>query len=182
VSTEQPSKVDAYLDVIEKHVIVPIRSTNLSESCIATLLLVFASIDGLGRLTHPKIRAKVEERFELFLITYFGGLYAKHAKQIYDLRCELVHNALNVSSFMSKTWMGEIHHLTRTSPQGYLFVSSSTLFADFCTAIEMLKGKMLTDAALRAQAEQRLKWVVDDPSSYWRPFSTPPGPVEFVST
>ena len=50
--SDQPSqdqdKIGRYLEVIEKRILGPIGDTEIRSYCTATLLLLFAAIDGLG--------------------------------------------------------------------------------------------------------------------------------------
>jgi len=44
------SKVAKYLDLVEARVLKPLASEAVQRSCSTTLLLVFATIDALGKL------------------------------------------------------------------------------------------------------------------------------------
>ena len=178
---EDRKKVDAYLNTLEAYVIRPIQETDLSESCIATILLIFAAIDGLGKLTHTDDNAGSRERFKHYLCNYMRGEYVQNWEELYKLRCSLAHNAVSFTSFISKTYMGEHHHLQHQTALGYLFVSSSKLFTDFCASIRTLDAAFNTDVPLLAAAGSRLQWQEDNPYSYWSKFSTPPGPATFIS-
>ena len=91
-------KIEEYLKVIEERILAPIQTTEVRQSCTASLLLLFAAIDWLAKLIHPNKNAEVGERIRTFL-NYMGGDYAVNKKEIYDLRNSLVHNAINVESF-----------------------------------------------------------------------------------
>ena len=41
-----------YLGVVRQHVIQPLETRGVAESCFAEALLVFGAMDGLGKLTH----------------------------------------------------------------------------------------------------------------------------------
>src|ERR1035441_5213079 len=56
-----------YLDVIREHVIRPLESTTVAESCFAAAMLIFGAMDGLGRLIHPDDHAGAGVRFKAFL-------------------------------------------------------------------------------------------------------------------
>src|ERR1043166_1190341 len=99
-----------YLKVIRQHVIQPLEATALGESCFAAAMLIFAAVDGLGKLTHPDDRAKAGERFKSFL-PRLGAQYTRHARRLWELRNQLDHSAINVACFMSKTQDAEGEHL-----------------------------------------------------------------------
>jgi hypothetical protein len=174
------TKSDAYLEMIRQHVLRPIAATDLSESCTATLILLFAGIDGLGKLLHPSDNAGVRERFDYYIDMYMNARYASHKTDLYKLRNSLAHNALNFTAFISKTKMGEMHHLQASSLPGFIFVSSSVLTRDFDSSIRRVENALRSDTTLLAVAEARLQWLDDDTYAYWGQFSTPPGPVPFI--
>ena len=61
--TENRSKVAEYLDLVEARVLRALSCEAVQESCSTTLLLVFATIDALGKLTHPDAEARPGVRF-----------------------------------------------------------------------------------------------------------------------
>jgi hypothetical protein len=176
----QTSKAEEYFSVIERHVLNPIQNTDVRDSCVASLLLLFAAIDGLGLLLHPVPNEKVGIRFKFFLTEYMGGDYKTHADRLYDLRCSLSHNALSLSAFMSRTSMGEAHHLKHDNALGSIFVSTPVFLRDFSCALDMVRKKLALQEELRVQAESRLEWVNDEQHPCWTPMHTPPGPISFV--
>lgn len=178
---EERQKVTAYLDVIREHVIRPVAETGLGKSCTASILLLFAAIDGLGKLTHPKDKTWTKNRFRHYVCTYMPSKYARCCEDLYDLRKSLAHNAINFTSFMSHAEMGESHHLQYHTVLGYLFVSSTVLLRDFENSLIQLEKDVDHDTGLRARAAKRLKWLEDDVYSDWGEFSTPPIPVQFIS-
>jgi hypothetical protein len=64
---ENRSKLTEYLDLVEARVLRPLSSEAVQQSCSTTLLLVFATIDALGKLTHTDARAPAGVRFREFL-------------------------------------------------------------------------------------------------------------------
>jgi len=178
---KEETKTAAYFRVIEGHVLAPIRDTDLSTSCVASLLLLFAAVDGLGKLLHPDVNAKVVERFKFFLREHMGGKYKTHCAKLYTLRCSLSHNALSLSAFMSRTMMGEHHHLEHNTPVGTIFVSTSVFLRDFTAALARVRNLLDSDRAMMLRAEDRLRWVDDEQHPCWGPCSTPPGPIRFVT-
>jgi hypothetical protein len=49
---QDKDKIDEYLHVIDERILAPIQKTEVRYYCTATLLLLFAAIDGLGKLLH----------------------------------------------------------------------------------------------------------------------------------
>jgi len=82
--SQDREKIDAYLNVIEERIIAPIETSDVQLYCTATLLLLFAAIDGLGKLLHPNEKAQVTERIGEFL-DYMGGDYTARKKELIDL-------------------------------------------------------------------------------------------------
>jgi hypothetical protein len=139
--------------VIREHVVQPLEESAIANSCFAAAMLIFAAIDGLGKLQHPSAEAKPNERFKLF-ITRLGPPYRKCAAGLWNLRCSLDHNAMNVACFMSKTVEARAEHLEEY--KGFLFIHTGRLLEDFKTALEQFDGELQTDDNLLQQAESRL--------------------------
>jgi hypothetical protein len=94
------AKVDAYLDLVETRVFHALSSKAVQKSCSTTLLLVFATVDALGKLTHPNAKARPGDRFRHSL-QFLGAPYKARAKKLWKLRNALVHNVINVESYLS---------------------------------------------------------------------------------
>lgn len=179
-SSEEQRIVTACLALIQEHVLDPLKYPELRKSCLATLLPLFAAIDGLGRLTHDDDDAGVGERF-CFFLRRLGSDYIGKESRVYKLRNSLAHSALNEAAFMSHSWLGDDEHLNySTPPSKHIFVSTNQLHADFSRAFHTLKTDFSRDENLLQRAARRLRWVDYDPASHWPQFSTPPGPVDFV--
>ena len=87
ISQEQ-DKVDEYLSILQERILAPIKNTEIRHYCTATLLLLFAGIDGLGKLLDPDDEASPSQRIRGFL-NYMGGDYAIHKKELLALRHSL---------------------------------------------------------------------------------------------
>lgn len=157
------------------------ETPDVAKSCIATLLLIFCAIDGLGKLLHPNETAAVNVRFRYFLERWMGGEYALKQNDIWAVRNEIMHNALNTISFMSHTLMGEANHLQTNFSNGKFFISTIVLCRDFKNALNMVEKRLRSDDALLQAAAQRLTFIEEDPRAYWSIFSTPPGPIKFIT-
>ena len=114
-TSEEQEKIDEYLRVIKERILAPIQKTDVRRYSTATLLLLFAAIDGLGKLLHRNNTAGSNQRILGFL-DYMGGGYRVHKKELLSLRNSLVHNAINVASFLSQTEMGRDTHLKKMVP------------------------------------------------------------------
>jgi hypothetical protein len=182
-TSQDQHKIDAYLGIIQERILAPIRDTELRRSCTATLLLLFAAIDGLGKLLHSDDSAGPSRRIRRFL-GYMGGNYAVSKKKLLKLRNSLVHNAINVESFLSNTEIGDEQHLKRVGAAGFVYVNTSVMYADFVDAFEQFRADLQQDPAMMKRAADRLEWVeeslLDSPGMPDTPTPTPPPPVEFI--
>ena len=118
-TSQDQDKIDKYLEVIQERILAPIQKTEIRHYCTATLLLLFAAIDGLGELLHPDNTAGSNARIREFL-DYMGGDYKVHKKELLNLRNFLVHNAINVASFLSQTEIGSDQHLKKMGAADFI--------------------------------------------------------------
>ena len=180
MSTADSEKVKAYFDEIDDHVIRVIKDKSVSNSCFATLFLVFAAADGLGKLTHPYPNAGAGERFRFF-VSKLGKKYEDRKEKLWALRNDLFHNGLNVNVFLSMTEIGQEHHLEDVDAPGKIYVNTSLLFGDFRRVFNSEKQRIMNDTSALSQASERLEWCSDVEQSFDYP-TTPPPPIEFVVT
>ena len=94
ITPDDIDKVEAYLTIIKDRILAPIQNTDIQQFCTATLLLLFAAIDGLGKLLHQDKCARPGKRIEKFL-DFMGGDYSTHKPQLLKLRHSLVHDAIH---------------------------------------------------------------------------------------
>jgi hypothetical protein len=176
-------KIDEYLRVIQERILAPIQNTEIRESCTATLLLLSAAIDGLGKLLHSDDEAWTRDRIHEFL-DYMGGDYKVHKEELYELRKSLVHNAINVESFLSKTEMGADQHLKKMGAAGFLYVHTVVMYKDFDDAFKRFRAEIQQDPEMMKRAADRLEWreydPFDDLDTPDIAIPTPPPPVEFI--
>ena len=168
-----------YLRVIRQYVIHPLDRTAVSDSCYAAALLIFGSIDGLGNLIHPNLKAGAGERFKEFL-PWLGSKYSVLGDELWLLRNTLAHSAMNAACFMSKTEDARGEHLEQD--HGYVFIHTVRLLEDFKSAIDKLEAEFQTDTTLLQRAESRLTWDSISPPG-WRGGgvkTTPPPGIRFV--
>jgi hypothetical protein len=184
-------KIDEYLNVIQKRVIAPIQSADLQGSCTATLLLLFAAIDGLGRLLDPTGSANVHNRITGFL-KYMGGGYAANAEDLYTLRNSLAHNAINVESILSHAELDSYHHLMKLGVDNLLYVNTTVMYQDFQRSFDQFRSELQGDPVMMRHAAIQLEWVeIDDPLEAGErnasdqmkiPTGTQPPPIRFIRT
>lgn len=168
-----------YLKVIRQHVIHPLDTTCVADSCFAAALLIFGSIDGLGKLIHSDTNASSGERFKEFL-SWLGPEYSALEDELWRLRNTLAHSAMNVACFMSKTDDARGEHLEQD--HGFVFVHTGRLLDDFKAAIDKLEAEFQTNVSLLQRAESRLMWdSINQPG--WQGgglMPTPPPGIQFV--
>lgn len=181
MDTDEKYKLEEYFKTIEGYVIDFIKRACLNESCIGTLLLLFAALDGLGKLLHPNSDAQVNERFK-YMISKFGSAYAKKKEKIWELRNSLAHNALNVEVFLSMTEIGKEHHLEDVHAPGNIYINTKVFFDDFLNFYYSEKARIMKNPSALSQAASRLVWGYDDEKYSLNYPTTPPAPVEFVLT
>ena len=180
--SENRSKVDEYLDLVEARVLTALSSEAVQQSCSTTLLLVFATVDALGKLTHPRAKAKAGVRFRHFL-DFLGTGYKERSEELWKLRNALVHNVINVESYLSSTELEGWEHLQRVGGSGLIYVNSRIVSRDLKEAFGRVKTLLATDKGAAQRAAGRLEWVENTQQSVGNePVPTPPPQVKFICT
>ena len=181
--SDNQMKVDEYLTIIQDRILAPIQRTEIRDFCTATLLLLFAAIDGVGKLIHPNITAGSNERIRYFL-DYMGGDYSARKKELLKLRNSLVHNAINVESFLSHTEIGVDQHLKKMGSAEFIYVNTTIMHKDFVDAFQRFRSEIQSDQNKLQRAANRLEWREDNA---WNSQEVPdmavpslPPPVEFI--
>ena len=178
--SEEKEKIDEYFDVLHDRIIEPIQKADIGRYCTATLLLLFAAIDGIGKLIHDNPKAGSNDRIRAFL-NYMGGNYGKRKEELLALRHSLVHNAINVASYMSQTEIGSDQHLNRIGAGGFMYVNTPIMYNDFVSAFERLKEEFKKNEQMMTRAAERLEWREDDIEDHDLEIpATLPPPVEFI--
>jgi len=142
-----------YVNFIRDHVLRPIETKTISESCFATAILLFAGIDGLGKLIHENPHALSGRRFRHF-IARLGPAYAEWDSVIWGLRCSLSHNALNADTYMSKLPQTRQLHLQCRGDS--LLVNTLVFAEDFALALSALEEELQKNVSLLQQTESRI--------------------------
>ena len=183
IITENQNMVDEYLTVLQDRILAPIQNTEIRSFCSATLLLLFAAIDGLGKLIHTNDKAGSNERIRSFL-DYLGGDYSSCKKELLNLRHSLVHNAINVESFLSHTEMSADQHLKKMGSADFIYVSTTVMYKDFVDAFNRFRAGIRRDQNKLQRAVNQLEWRDDNTCNDQEmpDVATPslPPPVQFI--
>jgi hypothetical protein len=111
------------------------------------------------------------------------GDYKVHKKELLILRNSLVHNAINVASFLSQTEMGRDQHLKKMGTADFIYVNTVVMYEDFVDAFSRFRADIKHDLAMMKRAADRLEWREDNPVDHLDmniATPTPPPPVQFI--
>jgi len=181
-TSEDQDKIDAYFEIIQERILAPIQNTEIRHYCTATLLLLFAVIDGLGKLLVPNDTGSSKRI--LGFLTYMGGDYDAYKGELLKLRQSVVHNAINVESFLSHTEIGGDQHLKKTGAAGFIYVNTMDMYEDFVGAFKRFRSEIHRDPVMMKRAANRLEWrednTLDNPDISNIATPSPPPPVQFI--
>jgi hypothetical protein len=138
-----------FINSLDARTIYPIDNRSIKESCTATLLLLFAAVDSLSKITcTDNVYAKYKNNeyvnkimFTGFLQNEMGGKYAAYKCKIYKLRNDIVHTGLNTKTKLFKS-TDQGMHLT-LDKEGYLLINTNQFLDDVKKAIENITNKYL---------------------------------------
>lgn len=179
-TTEAQNKIREYLHVIEERILEPIEKTEISHYCTAVLLLLFAAIDGMGKLLHLNNQAGSNALIRVFL-DYMSGEYNVQKEDLLNLRNALVHNAINVASFLSQVDMGSENHLKKIGKTAFVYVNTGIMYKDFKVAFKRFGDEIMNNPVMMNRAANRLKfreYSFEDLTIK----TTPEPPVLFIQT
>lgn len=153
-------KINFFFDLLNQRTIEKIENTNINKSCTATLLLGFAVIDSLSKITCPDDQYELfrnkkgnQIRFKGFLENVMGGNYGLLKDELYDLRNDIVHTGINTKVVLSKS-AGD-HHLKKMN--GYLWVNTVNFLDDLKRTIERIKEDIEANGQYLQYATNRLR-------------------------
>ena len=192
------SDTKRYLDHLQEWIVVPAQTTSLKESCVASALVIFAGIEGLGNLLWEGTKKADPKRVEyrdLFCagLKHFpqkyrniedenekkGKVNKKGDRGLWKLRCGLAHFLGNRWWAMSHLDEEECRHLEFIKP-GVRLLHTPTLVHDFEIALREVDELFRSDPKRLATANARFAeppWPNDEPSlGTTTRTSTPPGP------
>jgi hypothetical protein len=174
--TELPEELRQYFGELDEHIVRRIRDGKVGDSCFAAVMFICAAIDSLGCLVAPcGIRHNVHQRFTFVLREYFPGAYLAREREVWKLRNSLMHNALNVATFLSATARAGYQHLQPVGSTGFLFFDTGRFHQDLCAGVEGVKLTLLREAELAREARLRLEFS-DFPAWQGSPDEAPPTP------
>ncbi len=158
---EADKKIKDYINFLEERTIKPIDDTDIKESCTATLLLLFAAVDSLSKITCSDSDYKLYKkkrgnkvRFTGFLSEVMGNKYAVRSDDIYDLRNDIVHTGINTKVILYKSQDHEKHLQLLDK---YLWINTNQFLDDFKKAIDEIKNDIDEQGQFYQNARDRLK-------------------------
>ena len=178
---EVEEKFNKFINLLIKRTINPIDSWNIKQSCTATLLLLFATIDSLSKITCSNSEYDLYKknkgnkvRFTGFLDKVMGNNYAVFKDAIYDLRNDIVHTGINTKVILSKSQDYEKH---LKSVDGYLWINTNHFLDDVKKAIEQIKNDVDIRGQFYENAKDRIRDfnIIEVDEEYDTP-SPSPGP------
>ena len=156
-------KINKFMNLLKERTIDPIEVMDIKESCTATLLLIFAAIDSLSKITcddssyeiysSSNGNKDVGKRFKDFLTIEMDKKYSQFKGDIYALRNDIVHTGIPIRVTLSKHELNRNSHLQKKD--GNLFINTLQLLDDFKRALEVIsinikdKGKYFHNASKR---------------------------------
>jgi hypothetical protein len=154
-------KIADFLGLLEKRTIDPIDADiKIKESCTATLLLIFAVIDSLSKITctdaeYTQFRHKTgnKVRFTNFLENLMGHSYAQLKDRLYDLRNDIVHTGINAKVILSKD--KHAHHLEEVN--GDLWINTSQFLDDLKETVKQIRQNIEAQGTYFRNAANRLR-------------------------
>lgn len=155
---EVKKKFNNYTNLLEKRTINSIDNLNIKESCTATLLLLFAAVDSLSKITccdddyGLSKKDGNKRRFKGFLDKVMRNNYAVYKDDIYKLRNNIVHTGINTKVILSKNQ----DHLVK-STDGYLWINTNQFLDDFKIAIEQIKNDIDAKGQFYQNAKERIR-------------------------
>ena len=150
-----------FLDLLKIRTIDQIHNSDIIESCTATLLLIFAAIDALSKITcddklyedYKLHHRGCKERFEHYLSEHMRGRYDTFKTQIYDLRCDIVHTGIGTKVILSKN-QDDTRHLEQKDD--CLWINTRRFLDDFKNSIKEVEKRVHRGSDYHINAQKRL--------------------------
>ena len=154
-------KINNFIDLLKERTINQIDDTDIKESCTATLLLIFAAVDSLSKITCNdddynlfKNKTGNKKRFTGFLENVMGNKYSNFKDDIYNLRNDIVHTGINIKVILSKNQHRD-KHLQKLN--GHLWINTRQFLDDFKKAIDQIYINIKNKGTFFQNAMNRLK-------------------------
>lgn len=155
-------KIYDFIDTLKGRTIHRIDNSDIKESCTATLLLIFAALDSLSKITcseqefeafKRRERGENRARFTGFLDKVMGDKYTKFKCEIYELRNDIVHTGINQKTILSKS-SHDNRHLEEVN--GALWINTKQFLDDFKLAVEQICTNIQNKGAYYQNAMERI--------------------------
>jgi hypothetical protein len=163
---KEDNNFSKFINLLEKRTINLIENSTIKESCTATLLLIFAAIDSLSKITCGKEDYKSykernsgnEKRFKGFFKMavknkYMDKKYEDRIHEIYSLRNNIVHTGINAKVILSKNQDYERH---LRSIDGNLWINTNQFLIDFKKCVEEIKKDIDNKGQFFNNAKERI--------------------------
>ncbi len=154
-------KINKFINLLKERTINPIDNTDIKESCTATLLLIFAAVDSLSKITccdqqYDLLKKKRGNnvRFTGFLENVMRNKYSNFKDDIYNLRNDIVHTGINTKVIFSKN-QHDNKHLQIVNE--HLWINTKQFLYDFKEAIEQIYIDIKNKGTFFQNAMNRLK-------------------------
>jgi hypothetical protein len=122
-----------------------------NETAFLSFMCSVAAIDALAGYRYET--DKVGDRFEDFIKDYFPGSYAAHTKNLYKLRCRLLHNFS--PAYFTLVHASPAAHL-KQSPMGDTILSDDVFFSDLRGAAQKFFDEVQKDVDRQNTMNTRL--------------------------
>jgi hypothetical protein len=159
---EVKKKFSQFVKLLEERTVNAIENSDINKSCTATLLLLFAAIDSLSKITcndldyeSYKKNKGVENRFNCFLDDHMRNKYSIYKNNIYKLRNDIVHTGVNAKVILSKE-SDYVKHL-EVDNQGNLWINTFQFLKDLKKAIDQIKKNIDGQGNFYQNAQNRIK-------------------------
>jgi hypothetical protein len=154
-------KIADFLSLLNKRTIEPIDADiKIKESCTATLLLIFAVIDSLSKITCTDVeytqfshKRGNKVRFTNFLENLMGHSYGKFRDRLYDLRNDIVHTGINTKVILSKD--KHAYHLKEVD--GGLWINTCQFLDDLKETVKQIRQNIEARGTYFQNAANRLQ-------------------------
>lgn len=156
---QENNKINDYFNLLKKRVIKRIDTPEIQKSCTTTLLLIFAAIDSLSKITcgdddyqkYTRNKSGNKSRFDGFLENIMGGKYSDYKEEIYELRCDIVHTGINTNLTLSR----DKNHLEEVN--GNLWINTNQFLQDFKKVMQQIEADIQNKSGYFNNASNRLK-------------------------
>ena len=155
-------KIVDFVALLEKRTIDPIDAEiKIKDSCTTTLLLIFAVIDSLSKITctdaeyiqFKQRKGGNKVRFTSFLETLMGSSYGKLKDRLYDLRNDIVHTGINAKVILSKA--EPRYHLQEVD--GELWINTNQFMNDLKETVKQIRQNIEARGTYFRNALNRLQ-------------------------